>query len=53
MAEFLDLVARSGDGVWDMTDEGTAGPGHSHWRGFANRTAKGMRFERLKPAQNA
>ncbi|MEM7440053.1 MAG: dienelactone hydrolase [Pseudomonadota bacterium] len=47
-AEFLDLVPSANDGVWAVEDDGTHKPEHTHWKGFPNRTAKGLRFESLK-----
>ena len=39
MDEYMELVENSNDGVEAE---------HTHWKGFANRTAKGLRFETLK-----
>lgn len=46
-APYLDLVANAGDGVWSVAEDGTEKPDHSYWAGFADRTAKGLRFETL------
>ena len=48
MSDFLDLVPNSNDSVWAIDKDGTVKPEHNHWKGFANRTAKGLRFETLK-----
>lgn len=48
MSEYLDLVPDANDGVWSVED-GAEQPDHTHWTGFQNRTAKGLRFETLKP----
>lgn len=45
-AAFLDLVEFAHDGVWDVT-EGVRGENHSHWEGFGQGTALGLRFETL------
>jgi hypothetical protein len=44
---YLDLVPNSNDGVWAKNGENIASDEHTHWHGFKNRTAKGLRFERL------
>lgn len=48
MSEYLDLVPDANDSVWSVED-GVEQPDHTHWAGFQNRTAKGLRFETLKP----
>ncbi len=52
MDVYLDLVDRSNDGVWAKNDDGREKPEHSHWKGFANRTAKGLKFETMKADSN-
>lgn len=47
-AAYLDLIAESDAGVWSMDDDGKATAEHTHWKGFAKRWAKGLRFERLE-----
>jgi len=49
-AAFLDLVPNANDGVYEEKD-GAFTDAHTHWHGFANRTAKGLRFERLSAGQ--
>ena len=44
-AQFLDLVPDSDDGVQSLDENGTPKDDHTHWAGFAPRTAKGLRFE--------
>jgi hypothetical protein len=51
MDAFMDLVPNSNDGVWAKEDDGTAKPEHTHWAGFQDRTAKGLRFEVLKAGE--
>ncbi len=45
---YLELVPNSNDSVWAQEKDGTFKPEHNHWKGFPKRTAKGLRFERLK-----
>lgn len=51
MDGYLDLVPNSNDGVWAKADDGKDLPENTYWKGFPDRTAKGLRFEVLKPAQ--
>jgi len=51
MDAYMDLVPNSNDGVWAQKDDGTNKPEHTHWAGFADRTAKGLRFEVLKAGE--
>ncbi len=46
--DYLELVPGSNDGVYDAVD-GVFTDAHTYWKGFPNRTAKGMHFEWLKP----
>ncbi|MFT6409181.1 MAG: putative dienelactone hydrolase [Arenicella sp.] len=48
MDQYTNLVERSNDGVWAIENDGTEKAEHSYWKGFANRTAKGLRFETLQ-----
>lgn len=50
-AGYIDLIETAGDGVYDISDDGTKGPDHTYWTGFANRTAHGLRFETLGAGQ--
>lgn len=45
---YLDLIPYSNDGVFSETD-GAFTDEHTYWKGFADRTAKGLMFERLAP----
>lgn len=47
-ATYLDLVPNSNDGVWSREDDGTKADDDSYWKGFQNRTAKGLRYEVLE-----
>jgi predicted dienelactone hydrolase len=42
---YLQLQPIANEGVWAVAEDGTKKPEHTHWHGFANRTAKGLRFE--------
>ncbi|MEM9850698.1 MAG: dienelactone hydrolase [Pseudomonadota bacterium] len=44
---YLDLVPNANDGVWSVNEDGTQKDDHTHWTGFQNRTAKGLRYEVL------
>lgn len=50
MDAYLDLIPHSNEGVWAEKD-GEFLAEHNYWQGFANRTAKGLRFEHLKPGE--
>jgi predicted dienelactone hydrolase len=53
MEKYLQLVPDSNQGVWAKDESGQTKAEHSYWQGFARRTAKGLRFERLtKQAQD-
>ncbi|MBU2956438.1 dienelactone hydrolase [Paracoccus sp. 1_MG-2023] len=43
--EYLDLVPDAADGVWSADAEGNPDEANTYWKGFANRTAKGLSFE--------
>jgi predicted dienelactone hydrolase len=51
MDAYLDLVPEANSGVWAVDENGAEKPGHTSWKGFPNRTAKGLRFERLKTGE--
>ena len=44
---YLNLVINSNDGIWSKDDKGQSQADHTHWAGFKNRTAKGLKFEKL------
>lgn len=44
-ASYLELVENSNDGVWSKEDDGTEKEDHSYWKGFAEGSAKGLRYE--------
>ncbi|MFQ6546849.1 alpha/beta hydrolase family protein [Aestuariibius sp. 2305UL40-4] len=45
---YLDLVPVAADGLWSVDEDGSPTEEHTYWRGFANRTAAGLRFEWLR-----
>jgi len=45
MDDYLDLVPDSSDAVWAAEEDGTLKPEHNYWKGFQNRTAKGLKLE--------
>lgn len=51
MNVYLNLTANSNDGVWSMDDNNQPKQEHTHWAGFKNRTAKGLKFETLVKAE--
>lgn len=51
MDAYLDLVPNSNDGTWSVNEDGTFKDDHTHWKGFPNRTAKGLRYEMLKAGE--
>ncbi|MEM6305896.1 MAG: dienelactone hydrolase [Pseudomonadota bacterium] len=50
-ARYLTLVENSNDGVWSVSEDGTRGDDHTHWEGFAQGTAKGLRYEVRGPGE--
>jgi predicted dienelactone hydrolase len=51
MDEYLDLVPNSNGGVFALDDKGNPKADHTYWKGFAERTAKGLHFEQLSPSK--
>ncbi|MGI9353912.1 MAG: dienelactone hydrolase, partial [Rhizobiaceae bacterium] len=51
MDAYFDLVPNSNESVWAKEKDGSNKPEHNHWKGFQERTAKGLRFERLKAGE--
>ena len=51
MAAYLDLIPNANDGVFSQNKDGSFNAEHSHWKGFQDRTAKGLRFETLLAAE--
>lgn len=50
-AKYLDLVPNANDAVFALEEDGTPKPEHTHWEGFQDRTAKGLRYEVLKAGE--
>ncbi|MDC0435302.1 dienelactone hydrolase, partial [bacterium] len=50
---FLDLIPIANDGVFSVDDDGNFTEDHTHWQGFADRTAKGLMFEWLRASDSA
>jgi len=46
-ATYLELVPNSNDGIYDVVDDEFT-DAHTYWKGFPDRTAKGMHFEWLQ-----
>lgn len=50
---YLELVPDANDGVFSLNEDGSFADDHTHWTGFANRTAKGLRFEWLMNGESS
>jgi predicted dienelactone hydrolase len=46
---YLDLVENSNAGLWSLNEDGTEKEDHTHWKGFAQGTAKGLKYEVKAP----
>lgn len=51
-ADYFELVENAADGVWAVNEDKTFKPEHSYWKGFQNRTAKGLSLMHAGPAAN-
>jgi len=50
---YLDVpVERANDAVFSANKDGTLKPEHTYWKGFPNRTAKGLALERRRAGGN-
>jgi pimeloyl-ACP methyl ester carboxylesterase len=49
MADYLDLVENSADGVFAVDEAGAFTDAHTYWLGFQNRTAVGLQFRAESP----
>jgi len=45
MSTYFDLVENSGDGVYSVDADGNQNADHTYWKGFQDRTAKGLKME--------
>ena len=50
MDAYLSLVENSNDGIWAQNQDGSFKPEHTYWKGFQNRTAKGLSLIHAEPA---
>ncbi len=50
-AAYLDLLPEANKSLWSKEKDGSLKEDHTHWKGFAKRTAKGLRFETLKAGE--
>ncbi|MEH6475538.1 MAG: hypothetical protein V7727_07595 [Sneathiella sp.] len=48
LQEYLDVVPVAADGVYAKEKDGSLKAEHSYWKGFQDRTAKGLKLEFLK-----
>ncbi|MEM7642758.1 MAG: alpha/beta fold hydrolase [Pseudomonadota bacterium] len=48
---YLDVIPVAADGVIDRDEDGTEGPDHTYWPGFPDRSAVGLRLERLSAGE--
>jgi hypothetical protein len=53
MEDYLALAPIGGEGVWSVGDDGAFDGDHTYWKGFAEGSAKGLRFETLAAGQPA
>ncbi|WP_157020142.1 alpha/beta hydrolase family protein [Mesorhizobium xinjiangense] len=51
MDPYLDLVEKAEDGVWARDEDGNPKPEHTYWKGFGERTAKGLSLMHETPAE--
>jgi predicted dienelactone hydrolase len=52
MNAYLDLVENAEDGVWAVNEDKSLKPEHTYWKGFGERTAKGLSLMHAVPAAN-
>jgi predicted dienelactone hydrolase len=53
LGSYLDVpVERANDAIYAANKDGTLKPEHTYWKGFANRTAKGLVLERKAAGSN-
>ncbi|HTV67467.1 MAG TPA: dienelactone hydrolase [Rhizobiaceae bacterium] len=51
MDDYLKLVPDSEAGIFARNEDGTFKPEHTYWKGFGERTAKGLKLEAKLPAK--
>ncbi|MEX0405143.1 dienelactone hydrolase [Aquibium sp. LZ166] len=50
MDAYLELVENAEDGVWAVNEDKSFKPEHTYWKGFSDRTAKGLSLMHAMPA---
>jgi predicted dienelactone hydrolase len=50
---YFDVVPAGRDAVWAVDREGRPQAGHTYWKGFQRRTARGLVLEHRTPARGA
>jgi uncharacterized protein (TIGR02246 family) len=50
---FLDLVPKGSDALYSVERDGTPKSDYTYWKGFKQRTAAGLAFERLRRSESA
>ncbi len=50
MDAYLDLVENAQEGVWAVNEDKSLKPEHTYWKGFGDRTAKGLSLMHAAPA---
>ena len=50
MAAYLDLIENAADGVYAREENGMPKPEHTYWKGFAERTGKGLSLMQAQAA---
>ncbi len=51
METYLDLIPNAADGVFALEEDGNPKPEHTYWKGFADRTAKGLTLQHATAAE--
>lgn len=51
--DYLELIPYSNDGVYATDTDGSFTDEHTYWKGFANRTAKGLHLDWLRAGESA
>jgi predicted dienelactone hydrolase len=51
--DYLELTPNSNDGVYSVEPDGSLMDDHTYWKGFADRTAKGLHLDWLRAGESA
>lgn len=51
--DYFTLIPNANDGVYATGEDGSFTSDHTYWKGFADRTAKGLKLEWLKAGEEA